>query len=67
MIIQTNPEAFSSRLPVHKVTNIDRSTGTVTLSGSAGSSRDVPLSAWGNISACHPDIGSQVQLLNETH
>lgn len=64
MVIQTNPEAFSSRLPVHKVTNIDRSTGTVTLSGSDGTSLDVPLSGWGTIQACQPDIGSQVQLLN---
>jgi hypothetical protein len=40
VIIQTNPEVFSKRLPVHTVTNIDRSRGIVTLSGSDGTSLD---------------------------
>ena len=47
MIIQTNPEAFSNRFPVHMVTNIDRSIGVVTLNGSDGSSLDVRLDSWG--------------------
>jgi hypothetical protein len=63
MIIQTNPEAFSSRFPVHTVTNIDRYTGTVTLSGSDGSSFDLPLNSWGPSEITQPGIGSKVQLL----
>jgi len=47
MTIQTNPEAFSTRLPIHTVTHIDRSKGVVTLSGSDGSSHDVRLDSWG--------------------
>jgi hypothetical protein len=65
MVIQTNPDMFSKHVPVHTVTNIDRSAGTVTLSGSDGSSLDVLLSSWGNSEATQPIIGSKVQLLNE--
>ncbi len=43
MIIQTNPEMFYRNRPIHTVTNIDRSKGVVTLSGSDGSSLDVRL------------------------
>jgi hypothetical protein len=59
MIIQTNPDVFSTRLPVHTVTNIDRSTGTVT----DGSSLDVRLGSWGPSEITQPVVGSQVQLL----
>jgi hypothetical protein len=65
MIIQTNPEMFSRVLPVHTVTNIDRSTGVVTLSGSDGSSLDVRLDSWGPLEVTQPVIGSRVQLLKE--
>jgi len=65
MIIQTNSEVFSKRLPVHTVTHIDRSTGTVTLSGSDGSSLDARLDSWGNMEETQPIIGSKVQLLEE--
>lgn len=65
MIIQTNPEMFSRVLPVHTVSNIDRSTGTVTLSGSDGSSLDVRLDSWGPSEVTQPIIGSKVQLLEE--
>jgi hypothetical protein len=75
MIIQSNPEAFSKRLPVHTVTNIDRSTGFVTLSGSDGSTFEArvewwgppklkqPDKRWGPYEITLPDIGSKVQLL----
>jgi hypothetical protein len=63
MIIQTNPDVFSRVLPVHTVTNIDRSTGIVTLSGSDGSSLDVRLDSWGNMEETQPVVGSKVQLL----
>lgn len=65
MTIQTNPEAFSKWLPVHKVTGIDRTRGIVTLSGSDGTTLEVPLESWGTIRECQPDIGSRVQLLEE--
>jgi hypothetical protein len=38
---------------------------TVTLSGSDGSSLDVPLDSWGNMEETQPVIGSKVQLLDE--
>jgi hypothetical protein len=63
MIIQTNPEMFSRVLPVHTVTNIDRGMGTVTLSGSDGSSYVAQLAWWGDTEVTQPAIGSQVQLL----
>ena len=63
MIIQTNPDVFSSVLPVHTVTHIDRSTGIVTLSGSDGSSLEVRLDSWGPSEITQPVIGSKVQLL----
>jgi len=63
MIIQTNPDAFSRVLPVHTVTNIDRSTNIVTLSGSDGSSHEVDLLLWGPSEITQPVIGSKVQLL----
>jgi len=63
MIIQTIPETFSNRFPVHTVTNIDRSTGVVTLGGSDGSSLDVRLDSWGPSEVTQPVIGSKVQLL----
>jgi hypothetical protein len=63
MTIQTNPEAFSKRLPVHTVTSIDRSTGIVTLSGSDGTSLDVRLDSWGPLVETQPVIGSKVQIL----
>lgn len=65
MIIQTNPEAFSNRFPIHTVINIDRSTGIVTLSGSDGTSHDVRLDSWGNMEETQPVVGSKVQLLPE--
>jgi len=63
VIIQTNPEMFSRTLPVHTVTNTDRSTGSVTLSGSDGSSLDVRLDSWGPSEVTQPIIGCKVQLL----
>jgi len=63
MIIQTNPDVFSGVLPVHTVTQIDRSAGIVTLSGSDGSSLDVRLDSWGNMEETQPVTGSKVQLL----
>jgi hypothetical protein len=65
MIIQTNPEVFSDRLPVHTVTNIDRSRGIVTLSGSDGTSLEVRLDSWGPSEVTQPVIGSKVQLLEK--
>lgn len=63
MIIQTNPEVFSPRLPIHTVTNIDRSTGVVTLSGSDGSTHQALLDSWGPWEETQPIVGSKVQLL----
>ncbi len=65
MIIQTNPEVFSDRLPVHTVTNIDRSRGIVALSGSDGTSLEVRLDSWGPSEVTQPVIGSKVQLLEK--
>jgi hypothetical protein len=65
MLIQANPEVFSSSLPIHTVTQIDKNTGTVTLSGSDGTSFEVPLGSWGPFECTQPLIGSQVQLLPE--
>ena len=65
MIIQTNPEVFSSRLPVHTETNIDRTKGTVTLSGSDGTLLDVRLDSWGPSEITQPAIGGKVQLLEK--
>jgi len=36
MTIQTNPEVFTRSLPIHNVTNVNRTAGIVTLSGSDG-------------------------------
>jgi hypothetical protein len=63
MTIQTNPEMFSPRLPVHTVTNIDRTAGIVSLSGSDGSSHQVRLDSWGPFEEAQPLVGSKVQLL----
>jgi len=63
MIIQTNPEAFSNRLPVHTVTNIDRLTGIVILSGSDGTQHEVRLDSWGPLKETQPVVGSKVQVL----
>lgn len=63
MTIQTNPEMFSSKFPVYKVTHIDHAQGIVTLSGSDGSSQQVRLDSWGPYKEAQPVIGSQVQLL----
>lgn len=63
MIIQTIPEVFSNRLPVHTVTNIDRPRGIVAPSGSDGTSLNVRLDSWGTMEATQPVIGSRVQLL----
>jgi hypothetical protein len=65
MIIQTNAEMFYRNRPVHTVTNIDRSKGAVTLSGSDGSSLDVRLDSWGHLEVTQPVIGSKVQLLDD--
>ena len=64
-IIQTNPAMFGSRLPVHTVTAIDRSSGVVTLSGSDGTSVNVALNSWGNSPDTQPLVGSKVQLLEK--
>jgi len=63
MIIQTNPEVFSPRLPVHTVTEINRATGIVTLSGSDGSTNQARLDSWGPWGETQPIVGSKVQLL----
>ena len=63
MTIQTSPDMFNPRLPVHTVTHIDRASGVVTLSGTDGTSCDVPLNIWGPFEAAHPAVGSKVQLL----
>jgi hypothetical protein len=64
MTIQTNPEMFKKSLPVHTVTNIDRTASIVTLSGSDGSSHQVRLDSWGPFIETQPLVGSQVQLLH---
>jgi hypothetical protein len=64
MIIQTNPKMFSSKVPVHTVTHIDRAQGIVTLSGSDGSSQQVRLDSWGTSEDTQPLVGSKVQLLD---
>jgi hypothetical protein len=63
MTIQTNPEMFNKSLPVHTVTDIDRTAGIVTLSGSDGSSHQVRLDSWGPFKETQPVVGSKVQLL----
>jgi hypothetical protein len=65
MIIQTNPEVFSSGLPVHTVTNIDRSRGIVTLGGSDGTSLEIRPDSWGPSEVTQPVIGSKVQMLEK--
>jgi hypothetical protein len=65
MIVQTNPEMFYRNRPIHTVTNIDRSKGVVTPSGSDGSSLDVRLDSWGHLEVTQPVIGSKVQLLDD--
>jgi hypothetical protein len=65
MIIQTNPEVFSDRIPVHTVINIDRSRGIVTLSGSDGTKLEVRLDSWGPSEVTQPVISSKVQLLEK--
>ena len=65
MIIQTNPEVFSNRLPVHTATSIDRSKGVVALRGTDGTSLSVRLDSWGHLEAAQPVIGSRVQLLEK--
>jgi hypothetical protein len=65
VIIQTNPQVFRRSLPVHTVTNIDRSKGIVTLSGSDGTSLEIRLDSWGRSEETQPDIGGKVQLLEE--
>ena len=67
MIIQTNPDVFQKHLPVHTVTNIDRSRGIVTLSGPDGPSQEVALNSWGPSKATQPIVGSKVQLLPDQH
>jgi hypothetical protein len=64
MIIQTNPEMFNRSLPVHTVTDINRTTGVVTLSGSDGSSHQVRLDSWGPFEETQPVVGSRIQLLD---
>jgi hypothetical protein len=64
VIIQTEPQMFKQSLPVHTVTHIDRTAGIVTLSGSDGSSHQVPLDSWGPFEAAQPVLGSKVQLLD---
>jgi hypothetical protein len=63
MQMQTNPEMFSRNLPVHTVTHIDHTTGMVTLSGSDGSSYEVPLTNWGPIKDAQPLVGSKIQFV----
>lgn len=62
--IQTNPQAFSRSLPVYTVTDIDRTTGIVTLSGSDGLLKQVRLDSWGSLEETQPVVGSKVQLLD---
>lgn len=63
MTIQTNPVMFTRSLPIHRGTNIDRIAGIATLSGSDGSSYEVPLNLWGAWEEAQPLVGSEVQLL----
>jgi hypothetical protein len=63
MTIQTDPEMFNKSLPVHTVTDIDRTVGIVTLSGSDGTSHQVRLDSWGPFRETEPVAGSKVQLL----
>lgn len=63
MTIQTNPEMFTRSLPIHKVTDINRTAGIVKLSGSDGTSHEVPLNLWGPWEEAQPLVGSEVQLL----
>jgi hypothetical protein len=63
MTIQTSPDMFNQKFPVHTVTHIDRATGLVTLTGSDRISHEVPLSLWGPFEAAQPVVGSKVQLL----
>ena len=63
MTIQTNPEVFNPSLPVHTVTQIDRTEGVVTLKGSDGTSLKVALNSWGDSEWSQPVVGSKVQLL----
>lgn len=64
MIIQTNPQMFTQSLPIHTVTDIDRTAGIATLSGSDGSSHQVRLDSWGTLEETQPLVGSKVQLLD---
>lgn len=61
--IQTDPAMFSRAYPVYTVTDIDKATGVVSLSGSDGSSQQVRLDSWGPYPEGHPVVGSKVQLL----
>jgi hypothetical protein len=63
MIIQTEPQMFSSKSPVYTVTHIDHAQGIVTLNGSDGSSQQVRLDSWGPYKDAQPVVGSKVQLL----
>jgi hypothetical protein len=63
MTIQTNPEVFTRSLPIHNVTNVNRTAGIVTLSGSDGTSYEVPLNLWKPWEEAQPLVGSEVQLL----
>jgi hypothetical protein len=63
MIIQTNPEAFSRAYPIYTVTDINRATGVVMLTGSDGSTKQERLDSWGPFEDGHPVVGSQVQYL----
>jgi hypothetical protein len=64
VIIQTNPQMFTSKLPVYTVTHIDRAAGVVTLTGSNGDSQQVRLDSWGPTADTQPLVGvSKVQLL----
>jgi hypothetical protein len=63
MTIQTNPQMFSPRLPVHTVTHIDKAAGIVTLTGSDGTTHQVRLDSWGPSELTQPLVGSKVQLL----
>jgi hypothetical protein len=57
MIIQTNPEMFSRVFPVHTVTEINRATGIVSLSGSDGSTHQARLDSWGPWEETQPIVG----------
>lgn len=63
MEIQTNPEVFSPKLPVHTVMHIDRAAGIVTLKGTDNSSLQVRLDSWGPFEEAQPVVGSRVQIL----